>query len=189
MIRLLIALFFGYIVFRCTSVMRDVDAQRDTINSAQSSASVGVLAPPVVRAPVWQRDVFTDALTGKGGVAMRIESDNIESFQIPYDGGSAARFVIRRHPQYGLDAYIAIDKGQLTCDYQNCRVSWRVDDKPIRQIEVIKPADGSSNIFFLASPARLIKDLKGAKRLIVQTTIYQEGDRAWQFNVAGFAAP
>ncbi len=189
MIRLLIALFFGYIVFRCTTVMNEVDEIRATRKGVAESPGSEPTNQRPARAPVWQRKSYADALTGKEAVLVEIESTNREVFDWPNDGGVVARFVVRRHPQYGVDAYITIDKGQLTCAYSDCRVAWRVDDKPIRNIEVSKPEDGSSNTYFLTNPSKLIKELQGAKRLIVQTSVFQEGTRAWDFSVAGFEAP
>ncbi len=145
--------------------------------------------PAPAQAPTWTTSTDTDPLTGKAAHHVYVDSMNSHAFEFPYGGGTMAKLVVRRHPQYGRDVIVQISKGQVLCRSSNCPVGWRVDDRPVRVFEGNAPSDHDSTVVFLGRYNTLTADLKGAKRLIVQLNIYKEGSRAWEFDVSGFSAP
>ncbi len=178
MLRIAVALMLLYVVVRCSQATFEAPAEGRPEKPAT-----------VARITTWQTESARDALSGKDIMTTSIESENLHEFKRPYEGGSHLSLVVRRHPRTGTDVFVVLSEGQLTCEYRNCRVGWRVDDRPIRYPEAIRPVDGSHNLFFLGSHEELIKELQGGKRLVVLTTVHSNGDRQWEFNVNGFQRP
>ena len=109
------------------------------------------------------------------------------NFGFPYSGNQYARFTIRNHPRYGVDAYLDIDKGQLLCDsYSNTTVLVRFDNGPAEQYSCAEPADYSSDTVFITNVSRLESQMKNAKKMYITVSVYDEGQRTWEFNVRNY---
>ena len=61
----------------------------------------------------WNYSESTDEM-GRGEVQIAfVRSSNTISLDSPYQGDQHATLSLRKHPKYGNDVYISIDKGQL----------------------------------------------------------------------------
>ena len=133
----------------------------------------------------WEYSESKDDLSGKISKIALTKSTNTFNLSSPYEGEQRATLYVRKHARYGHDIYIVIEQGQLICSYDNCLISVNFGDK-VEKFSVIKPADGSSEFFFIANTRRFYKRLKKTKEVKVELMIYQEGSRTVTFNTRKF---
>lgn len=113
-----------------------------------------------------------------------IQSSNTIDLGFPYKGPQRATFIIRSHPEHGLDAIIYVDRGQMICDYESCTITARFDNQPATQIDVNKAADHSSNIFFVDDAKAFIELVKSSKKMKLQVMFYSNGNKVFNFNTS-----
>jgi hypothetical protein len=83
--------------------------------------------------------------------------------------------------------FFSITKGQLLCtSYEGCQVSVRFDDKKPFKVHANEPEDHSNTVLFLGGYDKLVKEIKNSKKMIVEATFYQNGARAFEFDVSNF---
>lgn len=138
----------------------------------------------------WNYHTETDAVSGKSSAAAEVISGDANDLHSPYGPGVRATLLVRRHPRYGRDVIVSIDRGQLLCrSYGNpCRIMVRFDDRPAMAFEGAAPSDHSSDTVFVRGHDRFVAELKKAKTALIELPLYQDGQRSWTFNVAGFDA-
>lgn len=135
----------------------------------------------------WIYSDFTDDATGKRAKTAKLTSKNSMNFGFPYSGIQYGRFTVRNHPRHGVDAYLSIDQGQLLCDnYSNTTVLVRFDNGAATRYACSGPADHSSETVFIRNVGGLEAGMKTAKKMYVTISVYQEGQRTWEFNVKGY---
>jgi hypothetical protein len=126
---------------------------------------------------------------GRGRIIIAsVESSNTVNLDPPYGGSQRATLYVRKHPAYGTDVYIVIERGQMLDSRFHKSALVRFDgDKPIK-FSTVGPDDLSSNALFLQGQIgpRLINRMKVAKRLLVQVPVYQAGTQEFDFSVGGF---
>jgi len=134
---------------------------------------------------IWNYRNYTDDLTGKQVTAAWLNSVNEVNFDFPYQGAQRAQLTLRKHPKYGNDVILQIEKGQFVCGISDCTVSVRFDNGPVQQFGVVEPEDHSSEVLFFSNYSRMVQQLLKAKRLYVAAVVYQEGSPTFEFNVEG----
>lgn len=140
--------------------------------------------PLLAQAAQWRYQNYTDQMTGKAASQASVISDNSLSLSSPYAGRNHGSIVVRRHPTYGVDVLVMVDKGQLLCrPYGQCALSIRFDDGKPQRFTVVEPADHSSETLFITNRTRFITQAKKAKRILVQVPMYQEGEQVLEFSV------
>jgi hypothetical protein len=160
-------------------------------NSVQSttvpSAPVNINSPAIPPEPAssWHYDTETDRMTGKEARYAIITSENQLQFGFPYSGPNQPSLTLRKHPKYGTDVILRIEKGQFICGVSSCTVHIRFDDRPPVRFTANGPSDHSSTVLFLEPALKIISALKNAKATHVQATFYKEGDQVMSFNTAG----
>ena len=114
-------------------------------------------------------------------------SSNEVQLDFPY-GNTRAELCLRNSPQYGQDAYVALEgDGQILChSFQDCTVRVRFDDDEARNYPAVGPSDNSTNIVFIRGRDRLERGLRSADRTAIQIEFYQAGQQALIFPTAGF---
>ena len=136
-----------------------------------------------VSAGQWRYDEYPDKMTGKTQSTARIESDNSLSLGFPYQGLNKGEIMVRRHPQYGLDVIVSIDKGQILCrSYDGCSIGIRFDDGKPQRFSAMPPADHSSEVVFLSNRTKFISSARKAKKILIQLPIYQNGEPVLEFS-------
>ena len=114
-----------------------------------------------------------------------VKSINKLSFDFPYQGLQSATLQLRKHPKYGRDVIVSIEKGQFLCKYSGCKVSVRFDTgKPIRY-NVSEPSDHSSTYIFINNYKSFVSRAKKSKKIYIEAEFYQEGNRVMEFNSEG----
>lgn len=135
----------------------------------------------------WQYSTDEDMASGKKSSSASLQSENTLSFRFPYEGSQFAQLTLRRHPRYGLHAFISIGEGQILCnDYTNPYILVRFDDGEVRKFECAAPSDNSTTHSFIRNAAQFERALKKASVAYITLTFYQEGSQALKFKVKGY---
>lgn len=130
----------------------------------------------------WQYDESADKMTGKKTTTAVIESNNSLALGFPYKGQNNGRIFVRRHPSYGLDVFVTVQKGQILCrSYDGCNIAVRFDDGQPVKFSGKSAADYDSTVVFLGNTSRFIEAAKKAKKIFVQLTMYQAGAPVLEF--------
>lgn len=131
----------------------------------------------------WAYDNDVDKMTGKESKTAWVRSENSLRLEFPYAGPNFGTLSVRRHPKYGTDVIVQIDKGQVLCrSFDPCSVMVRFDEaKPVR-FTGLPAADHDSTVVFLQPAAKFIAQAKTAKKILVQLTLFRGGDQVLEFS-------
>lgn len=144
--------------------------------------SAGLLAAGAAAAAHWSYDEATDRMTDAKNRTASVASSNSLSLEFPYQGVNHGRFMVRQHPQYGLDVLLVIDKGQFQCyRMDGCVIQIRFDSGPAGRYGFVPADGGKANVVFAKSAKPLIERLKKAKTALVQVPIYGAGAQVLEF--------
>jgi hypothetical protein len=190
LLRMVLVLFFGFVVYRCASVSETLTAGTGVGTGGASSTAQPVArstaspAPPVAaRNENWRLDTSEDQMTGKPIRSAYAISLNSLALDFPYRGLNYGQLTVRQHPKYGLDVIVSVEKGQLLCgSYDGCTVQVRFDDAPPANFSANGPADHSTTSLFLSNPKRFIAGASKAKHIRVAFSMYQSGTQVLEFS-------
>jgi hypothetical protein len=163
------------------------DASRSTTSLTSSRGSVTSTSEPKLPPPSpWSYREHTDDLSGKPTYDAFVSSSNTIDLSFPYQGKQHATLRLRRHPRYGSDVILSIERGQFLCGIDECGVLVRFDDNPPEMFSAVGPADHSTESLFIRNYARFVDRLKKSKEVRLAAKLYQAGQPTFEFNVAGF---
>jgi len=131
----------------------------------------------------WDYRTYRDDLTGKLVQSAEVQSTNRVNFEFPYSGEQRATLTIRRHPRYGLDVILSVERGQFLCGIDGCMVSVVFDRGDIEYFTVTEPSDRSTTHLFIQSETRFIERLRRSGKARISAEFYQEGSPTFEFNV------
>jgi hypothetical protein len=143
-----------------------------------------ISTPPV--GSQWMYNSYQDDMSSKSILTATVASTNTFEFDFPYQGAQHATLRLRKHPRWGNDVILSIEKGQILCHTYECPVRVRFDEAPPQTFNGNEPDDNSSEYVFIPGYAGFIKKLKHAKRVRIEVNIFQEGNLVADFNVEGF---
>lgn len=135
----------------------------------------------------WQYDEFEDEMTSEKAFVAKIQSSDIAHFEFPYQGGSTLTLNIRKNGKE-LDAYIQISKGQINTDYQNPTVTFRFDEEPPVEFEVVETTDNDNTMRFIVKAPKLIEKLSKCTTFKIKCEFYTEGSHVFNFKNDNFLA-
>lgn len=146
-------------------------------------------AAPATPAPApesnWSYNSDRDEMRGTTTRYARVQSDNELQFDFPYNGGSHGTLQLRDKAG-DLNVILSIDKGQFTCSgIMNQTVAVKFDEGAIQRYACANASDGSSNVLFLMSERRFLKQLRSAHKVIIEVEFFQAGNQQLTFDVAG----
>ena len=131
----------------------------------------------------WVQKFEEDPMTGITSQVVSIESDNTHSFGFPYEGAQRATLQIYNSGKNTNEyLYFYIKKGQILCR-EGCSLYIKIDNKQPFWEKGSEPGDGSSNYTWFQLSAEELRDILGAKKVLIQPTIYQNGDPIFEFSV------
>lgn len=134
----------------------------------------------------WSYQTFQDEMSAKQVHTAEVTADEPLSFGFPYNGGSYATLLLRKHPRKGTDVMLMVSKGHFLCrSYDGCSVSVKFDDGPATRYHANEPSDHSTEVLFLSSEGKLISAIKKSKVTRIEAGFYQEGSRVMTFQTAG----
>lgn len=145
----------------------------------------------------WEYHNAVDRLTQKPFSYATLKSENEVEFGFPYQGAQRATLYI----ESGGYLSLSVERGQFICSDINaytgnfeCVVHIRIGDSSVRSYRFKVPSDRSTARLEFAdtrspnySYVCLINALVTAHAAVFQATFYQEGDKTFEFNVAGLA--
>jgi hypothetical protein len=151
----------------------------DQPTASNSEAEPEALDPQLT----WQYDESSDEM-GRGKIRTAfVSSLNEVDFDFPYQGAQRAQLVLRRHPKYGRNVILQVEKGQILTGIDGCDVQVRFDGGKARTYRGMGAADHSTTSVFLNNFDRFIAAAKKAKKVYIEAPFYQEGERVFEFNV------
>lgn len=137
----------------------------------------------IIHSKGWDLTEEVDPMTDVKSVWKSLKSDNCNHFDFPYQGDTYATITVRYMKKYGTDVIFQIDRGQINgSKYRgNDYLTVRFDDGPAEKYYFNNADDGDSEMVFLKATTKFINKAKKAHRILVETSIYQEGNPTWIF--------
>jgi hypothetical protein len=151
-----------------------------TVQDGPTAHAVASAAIP----SAWTYSTTKDQLTGGDIYSATLVSTNTVRFSFPYEGSQHGFIRLRRHPRFGEDAIIAVERGQFVCG-TDCQVSVRFDEEFVHSWDMVRAADGRSDLLFFYAGDAFIGKLKESAVATVAATFFQEGERVFTFKVSG----
>ncbi|GAB3794543.1 hypothetical protein GCM10028819_08540 [Spirosoma humi] len=111
-------------------------------------------------------------------------SPTVLNFGFPYTGGSTATLTLR-HTHNSTYTYLEISNGQFNRSFQGGNASIRFDGKPPVRYSLSAAENGRANIVFFDSAQKLISQMKGARKMIVDVEFEGQGKRHIEFTTRG----
>ncbi|WP_345954115.1 hypothetical protein [Mucilaginibacter sp. PAMB04168] len=133
----------------------------------------------------WNYTNEVDKMTSKKKYFASIDSDNQLDFEFPYDGGSTASILVRKQDNSN-EVLLSVSKGQFIVGIDGGTVKVRFDDNKAMTFPCSEPSSGSSDLIFIGNEKKFIKNLKTAKKLLIQAEFYEAGLKEMEFSTAGF---
>lgn len=134
----------------------------------------------------WDYSTRTDDMTGKPAKSATVTSTNTVSFDFPYAGAQHAQLTLRKHPRYGNDVILSIEKGQFMPGVSGVQVLVRFDDGPAVKFWAQGAEDNNTTTLFLGGYAKFVAAVRKAKVVRISTPVYHEGSPVFEFDVEGF---
>jgi hypothetical protein len=123
---------------------------------------------------------------GRGAIKWAmVNSLNEVEFDFPYKGSQRARLELRKHPKYGRDVILSIERGQFLCGIDGCVISVRFDQGKAQTYSVLEPADNRTTSLFVQNYDRFVTNLRKANKVYIEAQFYQEGHRVFEFDTSG----
>lgn len=129
----------------------------------------------------WQYNSTTDKMTEQTTRFAMLRSDNSLALDFPYGGRNHGQITVRQHPQYGLDVVVQIDKGQIQCGLDDCRLAVRINGAKPTRITFARAADGDSSMVFARTARPLVNQLLKAETVMIQLPMYRAGNQVLEF--------
>ncbi|MCI0663296.1 MAG: hypothetical protein L0220_19705 [Acidobacteria bacterium] len=134
----------------------------------------------------WRYFGATDPVSGIKEWGASTDSLNILNFDRPYQGDQRATLTLRKHPRFGNNVILQIERGQFLVGTTGVQVAVRFDQGPLKNFWADGRVDHSTTTLFIGSYAKFVEALRKSKLVRIAAPIYQEGSPVLEFNVAGF---
>lgn len=174
---------FGFLALG--SIISSCDEQNKSIEpTVQSTPSIEQQAPAKPINPSWQYNSFIDEMSSKSILMASIASINTVNFDFPYQGEQRAILRLRRHPRFGNDVMLIIERGQFNTKYDGTPVLVRFDNDEAIKFTALEPDDHSRTILFIQGFKRFMEKMKKASTIRIEAPFYNEGNRVFEFDVS-----
>lgn len=134
---------------------------------------------------IWTYSSFDDQMSSKKILSASIESSNQFSFGFPYTGLQRATLQLRKHPRYGNDVILMVEKGQFLTKYDGTVILVRFDDGESIRFTAFESDDHDTKVLFIQGYDRFVSRLKKSSIVKIEAPFYQEGNRVFEFAVSG----
>ncbi|MGP9558231.1 hypothetical protein [Psychrobacter sp. AOP7-A1-24] len=126
----------------------------------------------------WQYNESVDEMRGTTTYTAITTSRNNVHLSSPYTGGTDLSIIVRHSDELNNEVLVVTNNGQLWCEYRNCIMTVKFDDKDIEQYPMSRAAGGSSEAMFLdGSEDIFINKLKDSKTTMLEIGFYNNGDQ------------
>jgi DNA-directed RNA polymerase subunit RPC12/RpoP len=134
----------------------------------------------------WSYQTSQDSMTQKPVTIASLGSTSRLSFDFPYGGLQQATLELRKHPRWGQDVILQIEKGQFICNsYAGCDVSVRFGSGKPKRFSATEPSDNDSTYIFLRGYNSFVSEMRKVDKIYIEAQFYQEGNRTMEFAVDG----
>src|SRR5262249_11124948 len=140
---------------------------------------------PIATPSAWRYDTDVDQMSGKKSQSASVKSSNTVRFDFPYEGAQHGTLTLRKHPRWGNNVMLKIERGQFMAHVTGVQVLARFDDGGPVKFWAVGPEDHSTTILFINDYSRFVAQLRKAKTVRLSTPIYQHGSPVFEFDVAG----
>lgn len=145
---------------------------------------IGFGASGASLAGAWEYRSTSDRMTNQITSSAQMSSVNSLSLNFPHQGVNRGRLSVRVSNDDDVSVAFAIDKGSLVFDDHECCIRIRFDDAAPQAFSIIKPNDKSANVVFIRDHQRFIAAASKAKRILVEMTIFRQGQQLTEFRTA-----
>ncbi|MHC8376426.1 zinc ribbon domain-containing protein [Pseudomonas sp. MDT1-16] len=134
---------------------------------------------------VWRYGTHNDEMTQKEVLTAEVDSINTLSFGFPYSGAQRATLELRKHPRWGSDVILQVERGQFLCNsYDGCSVSVRFGGGKPQRFSASEPSDNSTTYLFISDYRKFMSQLRKVDEVVIEASFYQSGNQALKFSTA-----
>ena len=131
----------------------------------------------------WSYSKTKDELRGTERYIAKISSENKERFAFPYEWWQSLGIMLRNWNNKN-DVMITITEGQFKSSYRwDEYISVRFDDSAVQKFYYFEPEDHSSDIIFLTNAESFVRQIRTAKKVIIEAPFYQNWRSQFTFSV------
>jgi hypothetical protein len=163
-------------------------AKADEIVAKQKQVESEAARKEAMRAQglTWQYSDSIDQMSQKTMSTAHVQSMNRLDFDFPYNGVQRATLQLRKHPRWGTDVILSIQKGQFLCNsYDGCSVSVRFGNGKPQRFSASEPDDNSSNYIFIRNYSSFVSQMRKVDQVVIEAKFYQEGNQQIVFTTDG----
>lgn len=132
---------------------------------------------------VWRYGTHKDEMTQKEILTAEIDSTNMLSFGFPYAGSQRATLELRKHPRWGLDVILQVERGQFLCNsYDGCSVNVRFGNGKPQRFAATEPSDNSTTYIFISDYSKFMSQLRKVNEVVIEASFYQAGNQSMKFS-------
>lgn len=184
-ISIIFLVFFLFKVFSPSPPQVEEKKELPIVTQKTPISSSPTAATQVNKASHWSYSVTNDKMSGKDYRIAELKSQESLRFDFPYQGTNVPSLRLRKHPKYGQEVLLKIEKGQFQCGISNCSILVKFDDKPPVRFSATEPSDHSTTTLFLSPENKFIDGLKKSKIANIEATFYQQGTIVMTFRTEG----
>lgn len=128
--------------------------------------------------PNWTYNESVDEMRGTTTHTAITTSRNNVHLSAPYTGGTDLSIIIRNSNELGNELLFVTNNGQLWCEYRNCSIAVKFDDKSVEEHAVSRAVGGSSDVMFLEDAENdFINKLKSSKQTMIEIGFFNNGNQ------------
>jgi hypothetical protein len=148
-------------------------------------ASPNKSTPPYTLPPSAGKWVYEKRVDKSGSTVYKASftSPGVLTFAFPYAGGSAATLTLR-HKNDQTYLYLEVSRGQFNRTFQGGKARIAFDSKPAKNYSFSAAENGRANIIFFDDEAKLIAQMKAARKMTIDVEFYAQGRRTIEFSTA-----
>ncbi|WP_350647217.1 hypothetical protein [Pseudomonas sp. HY13-MNA-CIBAN-0226] len=133
---------------------------------------------------VWRYGTHKDEMTQMEILTAQVDSTNTLSFDFPYSGLQRATLELRKHPRWGSDVILQVERGQFLCNsYDGCSVNVRFGNGKPQRFWANQASDNSTTYIFVSDYGKFVNQLRKAGEVVIEASFYQAGNQAMKFSV------
>lgn len=123
---------------------------------------------------------------GNGTIERAVSvSVNTITLAFPYEGQQHGELTLRKHPRWGQDVFVSVERGQMLCEPRTCMLTVRFDDAPPVRFTARAPADHQPTILFITNTKAFIARARQSRRVAIEVIFFEQGARHLEFSIAG----
>lgn len=133
----------------------------------------------------WQYSEKEDEMRGVTNTWAMLASDNTAELGSHRSTQGKLALSLRNMPKtHGFDVIFSVQRGQLSCPYDGCKIPIKFDDGPIITYTADR-GEGSHNTLFIREKAGFLRRVKAAKSFMVEVPVWRQGGQQFKFSVEG----